>query len=164
MAPAETKTSPPALFLHGLDSSIQGTKGQWFREHFPAVRMHDYHGDLDQRLSQLEGEVAGLDNLILIGSSFGGLMAACFAIRHPQQVGRLVLLAPALNFSGYQPPATPIHIPTLLIIGARDTVCPPDLVLPKAHATFSTLKIRVEEDDHMLHRTFPTLDWLQLLT
>jgi len=164
MPPTDFQTPTTALFLHGLDSSIQGTKGQWFREHFPAVRMHDYHGDLDQRLAQLEGEVAGLDNLILVGSSFGGLMAACFAIRHPQQVGRLVLLAPALNFSGYQPPVTPIHIPTLLIIGAHDTVCPPDLVLPQAHATFSTLEIRVKEDDHMLHRTFPTLDWPQLLT
>jgi len=126
--------------------------------------MHDYHGDLDQRLSQLEGEVAGLDNLILIGSSFGGLMAACFAIRHPPQVGRLILLAPALNFSGYQPPIKPITIPTLLIIGAHDTVCPPTLVLPRARATFSTLEERVVDDDHMLHRTFPALDWPQLLT
>ena len=25
-------------------------------------------------------------------------------------------------------------------------------------------EIRVEEDDHMLHRTFPTLDWPLLLT
>jgi pimeloyl-ACP methyl ester carboxylesterase len=126
--------------------------------------MHDYQGDLDQRLAQLEGEVAGLDNLILVGSSFGGLMAVCFALCHPGQCRRLILLAPALNFSGYQPPTSPITIPTLLVIGAHDTVCPPDLVLPQARATFSTLEIRVEEDDHMLHRTFPTLDWPQLLT
>ena len=162
MPPAEP-TPAMALFLHGLDSSIQGTKGQWFREHFPAVRMHDYQGDLDQRLAQLEVEVAALDNLILVGSSFGGLMAACFALRHPRQVGRLILLAPALNFSGYQPPTTPIHIPALLVIGARDTVCPPDLVLPQARATFSNLEVRVEEDDHMLRRIFPTLDWSPLL-
>ena len=164
MHASNPQTPSTPIFLHGLDSSIRGTKGQWFKTHFPAVRMHDYQGDLDQRLAQLEKEVAGLDNLILVGSSFGGLMAACFALRHPRQIGRLILLAPALNFSGYQPPPTPINTPTLLVIGAHDTVCPPDLVLPQARATFSTLEIRVEEDDHMLHRTFPTLDWPLLLT
>lgn len=164
MPPTDSQIPPIAFFLHGLDSSIRGTKGQWFRKHFPAVRMHDYQGDLDQRLAQLEAEVAGLDNLILVGSSFGGLMAACFALRHPRQVGRLILLAPALNFSGYRPPATLITIPTLLVIGAHDTVCPPDLVMPQARATFSVLEERVVDDDHMLHRTFPTLDWPLLLT
>ncbi len=163
MPPTESKAPPTAFFLHGLDSSIQGTKGQWFREHFPAVRMHDYQGDLDQRLAQLEQEVAGQDELILVGSSFGGLMAVCFALRHPGQCRRLILLAPALNFSGFRPPATPITTPTLLVIGAHDTVCPPDLVLPRARATFSVLEERVVNDDHMLHRTFPALDWPQLL-
>jgi pimeloyl-ACP methyl ester carboxylesterase len=163
MPPVQPATPATALFLHGLDSSIQGTKGQWFRAHFPAVQMHDYQGDLDQRLAQLETETGDRDNLILVGSSFGGLMAACFALRHPERCRRLILLAPALNFS-YQPPAHPIAVPTLLVIGAQDTVCPPELVLPLARATFSKLTVRVEEDDHMLHRTFPTLDWSRLLT
>jgi len=154
----------PVLFLHGLDSSTQGTKAQWFRTHFPAVRMHDYDGDLDQRLARLETQAAGLDRLILVGSSFGGLMAACFAIRHPQRCRRLILLAPALNFSGYRPPAAPLAVETLLVIGAHDTVCPPDLVLPLARRTFATLEVRVENDDHMLRRTFPRLDWPALLT
>ncbi len=164
MPPAAPQTPPTALFLHGLDSSIRGTKGQWLRQHFPAVRMHDYQGSLDQRLDQLEAEVADLDNLILIGSSFGGLMATCFALRHPQRCRRLVLLAPALNFSGFQPPAVPVAVPTLLVIGTQDTVCPPELVLPQARTTFSALEVLLEEDDHMLHRTFLTLDWARLLT
>ncbi len=159
-------SSPPtscALFLHGLDSSIRGTKGQWFREHFPAVRMHDYQGDLNQRLAQLREEVDGQENLILVGSSFGGLMATCFALQSPRQCRRLVLLAPALNFGAYHPPPSPLNIPTLLVIGEQDTVCPPRLVLPQARATFSDLEVRVEKDDHMLHRVFPTLDWPRLL-
>ena len=155
---------PPALFLHGLDSSIGGTKAQWFKLHFPQVRLRNYSGDLDQRLGQLEEETAGLDQLILVGSSFGGLMAACFAIRHPERCRRLVLLAPALNFTEYQPPAVPLALPALLVIGQYDTVCPPDLVLPLARATFSNLEVRIEDDDHMLHRTFPVLDWQRSLT
>ena len=164
MPSIESPAPPVALFLHGLDSSSRGTKGQWLRRHFPAVHMHDYQGSLEERLAQLESEVAGQNNLILVGSSFGGLMAACFAINHPHRVRRLVLLAPALNFGGYHPPDTPLSVPTLLVMGQFDTVCPPDLVLPQARATFSSLTVRIEDDDHMLHRTFPTLDWPHLLT
>ena len=163
MPPIKPATPATALFLHGLDSSSQGTKGQWFRAHFPAVQMHDYHGDLEQRLTQLEQEVAERNDLTLVGSSFGGLMAACFALRHPERCRRLILLAPALNFSAYQPPARPIAVPTLLIIGEHYTVCPPDQVLPLARATFSALTVRVVDDDHMLRCVFPTLDWPHLL-
>jgi pimeloyl-ACP methyl ester carboxylesterase len=126
--------------------------------------MRDYHGDLDDRLAQLEEQTAGAGRLILVGSSFGGLMAACFAARHPGRCQRLVLLAPALNFSGYRPPPSPLAVPALLVIGADDTVCPPDLVVPSAQATFADLEVRIEDDDHMLRRTFPALDWAALLT
>ena len=162
-APAHETPSIP-LFLHGLDSSIEGTKAQWFRHHFPGVRLQNYTGDLDERLAQLEEQVAGLDRLILVGSSFGGLMAACFALRSPERCRRLVLLAPALNFVDFHPPAAPIAVPTLVVTGAHDTVCPPALILPLARASFADLTVRLEDDDHMLHRTFPSLDWPQLLT
>lgn len=158
------KTQSTALFLHGLDSSIQGTKAQWFQHHFPRVRLQNYTGDLDERLAQLEAQVAGLDRLVLVGSSFGGLMAACFALRSPERCRRLVLLAPALNFADFHPPAAPIAVPTLVVTGAHDTVCPPELILPLARACFTDLEVRLEDDDHMLHRTFPTLDWPRLLT
>lgn len=164
MAVTTTPHSATALFLHGLDSSTEGTKARWFRAHFPAVQMRNYDGDLGLRLLQLEQQTAGLDHLILVGSSFGGLMTACFAARHPERCQRLVLLAPALNFSEYRPPSQPLNMPTLLVIGEHDTVCPPSLVLPRARATFSQLTVHLEDDDHMLHRTFPTLDWQALLT
>ena len=164
MASAPTHETSIPLFLHGLDSSIQGTKAQWFGRHFPRVRLQNYAGDLDERLAQLEEQVAGLDRLILVGSSFGGLMAACFALRSPHRCRRLVLLAPALNFVDFHPPAAPIAVPTLVVTGAHDTVCPPALILPLARASFADLTVRLEDDDHMLHRTFPSLDWPQLLT
>ena len=158
----ETQSIP--LFLHGLDSSIEGTKAQWFRRHFPGVRLQNYTGDLAERLAQLEAQVAGLERLVLVGSSFGGLMAACFALRSPERCRRLVLLAPALNFADFHPPAEPVSVPTLVVTGAHDTVCPPELILPLARACFTDLTVRLEDDDHMLHRTFPPLDWPRLLT
>nr|WP_321465855.1 alpha/beta fold hydrolase [uncultured Desulfobulbus sp.] len=156
--------SPTPFFLHGLDSSIQGTKARWFRQHFPQVQMVNYDGTLSQRLTQLERQVEGLHQLILVGSSFGGLMATCFAIAHPERCRRLVLLAPALNFGEYRPPEKKIAVPTLLVMGRHDTVCPPDLVRPRAEAAFNNLEVRLEDDDHMLHTCFPTLDWPSLLT
>lgn len=153
-----------ACFLHGLESSGAGTKGQWFAERFPAVLRRDYHGDLDQRLEQLTDQVAGHDDLILVGSSFGGLMAATFAARHPGRCRRLVLLAPALTFAAYQPPSEPLDVPTLVVLGVHDSVCPADRVLPLARATFRNLEVRLEDDDHLLSRAFPLLDWAALLT
>ena len=102
--------------------------------------------------------------MTLIGSSFGGLMATCYAIKHPGKVTRLILLAPALNFEDYQPPAELLRIPTVLIIGKHDTVTPAVHVIPLAKATFAELEIHIEDDDHMLHNSFYLLNWKKLLT
>lgn len=150
-------------FLHGLDSSGKGTKGRFFNEHFPQVVCPDFDGTLVNRLLQLEALCKKQQQLTLIGSSFGGLMATCYATKHPDKISRLVLLAPALNFEGYQPPAEPLKTPTLIIIGKHDTVTPPALVAPLAEATFADLEIRIEHDDHMLHGTFHHLDWQKIL-
>ena len=151
------------IFLHGLDSSIQGTKGRWFARHFPAMRMQDYSGSLEERLAQLRAQCQGLSRLVLVGSSFGALMATCHAIRYPAQCERLILLAPALNFAEFAPPAEKILTPTRIIIGRDDVVTPPALVLPLAERTFAAAEIDLVEDDHMLHRVFSQLDWPTLL-
>ncbi len=151
------------FFLHGLDSSGGGTKGRFFAEHFPHIRRPDFSGGLEERMARLEGLCTGLDDLTFIGSSFGGLMAALFARHQPQRVSRLVLLAPALNYGNYQPPAEMLTIPTTLVIGRHDTVTPPALVLPLAERTFAHLQIEVTEDDHMLHQTFALMPWHRLL-
>lgn len=150
-------------FLHGLDSSGNGTKGRFFREQFPHVQRPDFKGELRQRLNQLEQLCAGQSELVFIGSSFGGLMATCFAIAHPDRTARLILLAPALNYDNFIPPARKIAAPTLLMIGSNDTVTPADKVLPLAEASFAELEVRLEDDDHMLHTSFAALDWHQLL-
>lgn len=151
------------FFLHGLDSSGQGTKGRYFAEHFPHIHRPDFTGTLSDRLARL-GQLCGdRRRLVLIGSSFGGLMAAVFAARNPDRVERLILLAPALNFPEYRPPAEKLAIPSLLVIGRHDTVTPPHLVVPQAEATFADLELRIENDDHMLHASFMHLPWCRLL-
>lgn len=151
------------FFLHGLDSSSKGTKGQWFAKHFPEMLIPDFQGELATRLSVLEGLCAGCNDLILVGSSFGGLMATCFAIRHPGRCRSLILLAPALNFPEFTPPQELVITPTTLIIGDQDTVTPPDSILPLAQQSFSQLQIFRYDDDHMLHNCFEKLNWKELL-
>jgi len=150
-------------FLHGLDSSGKGTKGRFFTEHFPQVVCPDFVGTLANRLHFLDKICKNQQQIILIGSSFGGLMATHYAIKHPEKILRLILLAPALNFEEYQPPVELLQIPTLLIVGKHDTVTPSTIVAPLATATFANLQICIKDDDHMLHESFTALNWPDLL-
>lgn len=147
------------FFLHGLESSGSGTKGRFLGEKFPHVKRPDFSGSLGERLAQLKHLCENEQNLIFVGSSFGGLMATCFAIQHPQRVVKLILLAPALNFGGYQPPDQKLVMPVHLVIGANDDVTPVEPVVPLARETFLNISVNIVEDDHMLHKSYQQLDW-----
>lgn len=151
------------LFLHGLDSSGFGTKGKFFAETYPDVLRPDFDGSLTERMGRLRAIVADFQDLIIVGSSFGGLMATCLAVERPELVKRLILLAPALNFKEYQPPSTKLTTQAILIIGHHDTVTPPDIVVPAAENTFARLETVMVDDDHLLHDSFRQLDWNTLL-
>lgn len=152
------------VFIHGLDSSSRGTKGSFFRERYPEMLMNDYFGALEERMIQLESFLAGRKDLILVGSSFGGLMAALFACRHEPLVRRLILLAPALglvDLSEYY--SKPRLLSVTLYHGLNDVVVPPEPARQVAARLFANLDCRFVDDDHDLHRVFPTLDWDGLL-
>lgn len=151
------------VFLHGLDSSGSGTKGTFFSKRFPDMLRPDFTGTLQERLLQLYEITADLRNIIVVGSSFGGLMATCLAIAHPDRVERLILLAPALNFPEFRIPKHPVEAETILVIGSADVVTPPGIVIPAARASFSNPQITIAEDDHLLHQTYQNLDWDHLL-
>jgi pimeloyl-ACP methyl ester carboxylesterase len=151
------------IYLHGLDSSGTGTKGRFFARNFPDVLTPDFSGTLQERLGQLDDLCRGEASLLFIGSSFGGLMAACFAAAHRERVKRLILLAPALNFPGYQIPREKINAPTYLLIGKGDVVTPADAVIPLADQSFADLVVDLVDEDHLLHQSFAALDWNDLL-
>ncbi len=151
------------FFLHGLESSSRGTKGRWFGENFPDMIIPDFTGDLSARLHLLNNLCRNKTNLLLVGSSFGGLMATVFAVANEDRCSQLILLAPALNFPEFSPPENKITIPTRLIIGRHDTVTPPDTVLPLAEQTFLNLDVMICNDDHLLHTVFDKIDWQDML-
>ena len=100
----------------------------------------------------------------LVGSSLGGLMAALFAMQHPGQVRKLVLLAPALTLPGFTMSlASQIPIPTVIIQGTQDDFIPLEPTRKLAEKVFTDLSYIVVEDDHRLHKTARELDWKKLL-
>ncbi|MEW6335202.1 MAG: alpha/beta fold hydrolase [Thermodesulfobacteriota bacterium] len=157
-------TDVTRVFIHGLDSSSRGTKGTFFRERYPRMRMEDFSGPLAERMAQLEASLAGRNRLILVGSSYGGLMAALFACRHETRIRRLILLAPALGHADFSPYfEKPLEPPVTLYHGRQDTVVPPEPTRRIAERLFKNLDSRLVEDDHNLHVVFPTLNWDELL-
>ena len=95
------------VYLHGFASSPQSGKAQFFRRKFAACGVPMEIPQLDQGrfealtiTGQLEviERAAGQQPAILMGSSLGGYLAALYASRHPAQIERLVLLAPAFQF------------------------------------------------------------------
>ncbi len=156
---------PTRVFIHGLESTSRGTKGVFFRERYPDMIIEDYFGSFSQRMEKLEGLLAGEDHLILVGSSYGGLMAAVYACRHEERVKKLILLAPALHSELYQPCLKKkLSMPVTIFHGRQDDVVPLEKVRAIAERLFMNLKFNAVEDDHFLHDTFATLEWDKLLS
>jgi len=91
------------VYIHGLDTSSRGTKGVFFAEKYPEVLREDYFGPFEDRMAKLHRVLADRENLVLVGSSYGGLMAAVFALYHADRVRRIILLAPALTLPEFEP-------------------------------------------------------------
>jgi len=152
------------VFIHGLESSSKGTKGVFFHARFPDMILDDFDGAFSQRMQKLEALLEGKRDLILVGSSYGGLMAAVYACLHEERVKKLVLLAPALHLAPYEPfLSKELHIPIVLFHGLRDDVVPLEAVRDIAQRLFTHHTFNAVDDDHSLHATFPLLDWDQLL-
>jgi pimeloyl-ACP methyl ester carboxylesterase len=95
------------LYLHGFASGPRSRKAQAFRRSFeqrgiellvPELDEGDFaHLTITKQLNLLNKLIAGRPAR-LIGSSMGGYLAALYASVHPE-IDRLVLLAPAFDFS-----------------------------------------------------------------
>jgi predicted esterase len=156
---------PVRAFIHGLESSGHGTKGMFFRERYPDMIIEDYFGSFPQRMEKLEGLLENQDNLILVGSSYGGLMAAMYACLHEERVAKLILLAPAINLEPYEPYRNQIlHMPVTIVHGLRDDVVPLSDVRKISSRCFVNLDFQMVNDDHPLSATFSSLDWDDFLS
>jgi dienelactone hydrolase len=152
------------VFIHGLESSSGGTKGTYFSKGYHGMIVEDYFGTLDERMIKLNRILADKNDLILVGSSYGGLMAAIYACENELKVKKLILLAPALNLAEFEPYlAKKIDITVIAYHGSQDDVVPLEPVKKIATSIFSNISYNTVNDDHPLSATFPTFDWKDLL-
>jgi pimeloyl-ACP methyl ester carboxylesterase len=154
------------IFIHGSGGDKSQTyKARLLRVLFPGMLIPDFDGDLPERMDQLKSILGKESGWTLIGSSLGGLMAALFTLQAPNQVRKLMLLAPALTFPEFEKAKfTPIQVPTTIIHGTRDELLQLETVREIARNAFVNLKFIVVDDDHRLHETAGSLDWQSLLT
>jgi uncharacterized protein len=99
------------LYLHGFASSARSSKAAYFRARSaergvalltPDFNEPDFAGlTITRMIAQVSDQMAALPPgpVGLIGSSLGGFVALQVALQQPGRVERLVLLAPALDFS-----------------------------------------------------------------
>jgi len=154
----------PLIFIHGLMGSGQGFKATLLRRLFPHILTPDFEGPLEARMARLTALLADRRGWVIIGSSFGGLMGALFTCRHPAQVDKLILLAPALIWPDFaQSPPPPVSVPTVVYHGRKDELIPLERVRPLAERVFRNLTFHVVDDDHGLHKTVQAIDWSALL-
>ncbi len=161
------------IFIHGLESSGNGFKGQLLRRVIPGCITPDfkkfdpntsYQVLLEKRMSQLLTILGEKKVWIIIGSSFGGLMGALYTCQYPSKVGLLILLAPSLatpllNSEKYQH----INTPVVIYHGKKDNIVPLKPSRLRAEKLFLNLKYFEVDDDHMLHETVENINWLNLI-
>ncbi len=152
------------VFIHGMDSSSQGKKGAFFKKTYPDMIIEDFAGDFDERMLKLNNILLEKRQVVIVGSSYGGLMASAFACLNLNKIRKLILLAPALTYipdSIYQ--EKKLDIPVYIYHGNRDEVLPPAKVHEIADRIFSNYIWNLVDDDHSLHKTFFNLNWDFLL-
>jgi pimeloyl-ACP methyl ester carboxylesterase len=152
------------VFIHGLESSSQGTKGIFFRTRYPDMIIEDFAGSFKERMNKLNDILFHRKNLILVGSSYGGLMATIYAAKNEEKIKKLILLAPALNTDEFKSYTNKkLHLPVIMYHGRNDDVVPPAVVRDIAREVFTDLHYHLVDDDHSLHNTFSVMDWDTLL-
>jgi len=158
--------TPHVMFIHGLYSSGRGFKGSFLRARYPYLLAPDFRDDLGDRMRALMPLLAPWNDWTLIGSSFGGLMAALYAAQNPKRVRKLILLAPALIWPDFvaQVEHLRIHVPTVVYHGRQDEVIPLVQVEPLIRSVFTDLELHIVDDDHTLHQTVQGMDWDAVLS
>ena len=144
-------------FLHGLESGPHGSKYQLLCGlGLGEVLAPDGYRvvDPEERLRLIREALKDEAHLLLVGSSFGGLMALRFAERWPDQVAGMVLCAPAVHRADLPAPPVPRGIPLAVLHGRQDETVPLQAVTAWASGQ---VQVTVVEDGHRLERSHAVL-------
>jgi len=154
-------------FLHGMESSPQGTKAQLLKQQFPQCIIPELPPDITKREQILEGLIT--EPSLIVGSSLGGLSAILLAMKKPDLIREMVLLAPAVGF--YSPEIfnsedrrridstfIPLNVSCTILAAKQDNVIPLSAIKKMMARSPEPERIRYREveDEHSLNR-YPDL-------
>ncbi len=142
-------TTTPIHFFHGLMSGPHGTKYGRLDDEFDVVAP-DFEGVMDiwDRVETAEEVTKDLQDLVVVGSSFGGLLAGLLYSRHPERFGGYVLMAPAFaDDAADRIERMPDN--AIVIHGGRDDVVP--IESSRQMCTDYDVELLEVDDDHSLH-------------
>ena len=161
------------IFIHGLESSGDGFKGQLLRKLLPSCLTPNFatynpkipiKNLLKERMEQLISILKDKTHWIIIASSFGGLMGALFTLKYPSKVSKLILLAPYLSTPALDSKKySPVDIPVIVFHGTLDEVVPIKRARARAEKIFTNLTYNSINDNHSLQKTVQALDWKEII-
>ncbi len=117
-------------FFHGLESGPHGSKYHLMKQQYAALESPDFQNmDINQRIAAASKLTEGKEGLTLVGSSFGGLLAARLYSLFPERITNLLLLAPAVHTEeGDKVERMPNGAQVRVLHGYQDDVVPYDKV------------------------------------
>lgn len=166
------------FYIHGYLSEPNSTKGTLFHQTLQVTPIKYRSGKPEELLikdclANISTLIQGKQNVILIGSSLGGYLAAATALEHTN-IARLILLNPAIIPPTYdistitdmpqrilKDMITPalfekkLHPSIMILRGTEDTVVPEEWITVFAKAQEAT--VQYIHDDHAFTQTMPRL-------
>ena len=144
------KRKEKIYFFHGLESAPVGTKSIHLGKHFEVESPDFQEMDIWERLEKAEMITEGEEEMVVVGSSFGGLLTALLYNRHPERFGGYVLMAPALHHPAAEEiEGMPPQERAAIIHGVDDEVVPLEAI--KELCQQFGLKVQEVDDGHRLH-------------
>ena len=146
------------IWAHGLWGSPNGSKITAIRESGIEVNSPDFNNlELDERVNILN-ELVSKEEVVLAGSSYGGLACALVAQQQPKQIKGMLLLAPALHL----PEApnnvpenliAPENIPVIIIHSTTDDIVPISASKDYLERSKENVKLIEVDDNHVLENS-----------
>jgi len=147
------------IWAHGLWGSPNGSKVTAIRESGIEVLSPDFNNmELEERIDILN-ELVSKEEVVLAGSSYGGLACALVAQQQPEQVKGMLLLAPALHLpeSPNDDPEkliAPNNFPISIIHSVTDEIVPVSASKDYIKRSGNNLRLIEVEDSHVLENSF----------
>jgi predicted esterase len=143
------------VWAHGLWGSPNGSKVTAIRESGIEVISPDFNEmELVDRVELLK-ETIDVGDVVLAGSSWGGLACALTAQEKPEKLRGLLLLAPALHYP--EPPnevpeklKAPDEVPVTIIHSATDDIVPISASKDYIERSGNNVQLIEVEDNHVL--------------